>query len=63
MVKQRLRIGSHVRLIRTPKAGTAKIVKRLSDIRGGVVLDSKLDGFRCWNIQDLERVPQDRKVA
>jgi hypothetical protein len=57
-----MRIGTKVRL----KKGVAyrpgprlvgRITHRFSDIKGGVVVDRRLDGvFRCWNVSDLERV-------
>lgn len=52
---ENLRIGSLVCLKDNPKAGTATILKRYGDIKGGVVLSVKLDGFYSWNIADLKR--------
>ena len=34
-----------------------------TDIKGGVVLSARLDGFRCWNTADLERVPAKKICA
>lgn len=28
-----------------------------TDVEGGVVLKDRLEGFYCWNMADLERVP------
>lgn len=28
------------------------------DVKGGVRLAEKLDGFYCWNVNDLEPVPR-----
>ena len=48
-------IGATVKLIKSRSKKTAKVVGHLSDIHGGLVLDTALDGFRCWNKLDLER--------
>lgn len=48
-----IRRGSVVRLKGRKK--TAKVVELLADVKGGVVLDRPLGGFRCWNKLDLER--------
>lgn len=29
------------------------IVATYPDIRGGVILDKPVDGFRCWNLDDM----------
>ena len=56
-----IRKGSTVRLkIGTPgvgrgRRGKAKVRARLNDIRGGVLLESPLGGFRYWNVKDLEQ--------
>lgn len=50
-----IRRGSVVRLKGRKK--TAKVVELLADVKGGVVLDRSLAGFRCWNKRDLERAP------
>lgn len=57
-----MRVGDTVRLklglsrLRGPRR-TAKIVRVLRDIQGGVVLDNPLDGqFIVWNRADLELV-------
>lgn len=44
---------TEVQLKHNPYLGTAKIESVMSDVKGGVVLDRFLDGFRCWNIKDL----------
>jgi hypothetical protein len=31
-----------------------EVVGWLTDVPGGVVLREKLDGFYCWNVNDLE---------
>lgn len=48
-----IRRGSVVRLKGRKK--TAKVVELLADVKGGVVLDRPLGGFRCWNKLDLVR--------
>lgn len=48
-----IRRGSVVRLKGRKK--TAKVVELLADVKGGVVLDRPLGGFRCWNKLDLAR--------
>lgn len=49
-----IRRGSVVRLKGRKK--TAKVVELLADVKGGVVLDRPLGGFRCWNKNDLVKV-------
>ena len=48
-----IRKGTTVRLKRG--SGVARAVERLSDIKGGVLLDRPLRGFRYWNVADLKR--------
>lgn len=36
---------------------TARVQLMLHDIKGGVRLDKPLDGFRYWNMADIEMVP------
>ena len=45
--------GNKVRL--KGKKRTAIIVAMLSSIDGGVFLDRSLNGYRYWNVEDLER--------
>jgi hypothetical protein len=52
--KDMIRVGTVVRLKGQKK--TAKVVQMLDDIEGGVRLDGYLEGFRFWNVADLERV-------
>lgn len=54
-----IRRGSVVRLKGRKK--TAKVVELLADVKGGVVLDRPLGGFRCWNKNDLVKI--DRREA
>ena len=49
-----IRVGDTVRLRGYKRAAT--VVATLSGIRGGVVLDKPLRGFRYWNVKDLEKV-------
>ena len=51
--KQIIRVGTIVRL--KGKKRTAKVITRFQDIEGGVVLSPELGGYRCWNVEDLER--------
>lgn len=46
-------IGSKVCLKHNPSLGTATVESFILDIKGAVVLDTYLDHFRCWNIDDL----------
>jgi hypothetical protein len=54
-------IGSKVQLKRHPKMGEARILLFYRDILGGVRLDIPLDGFRSWNVTDLEKVPRSKR--
>lgn len=61
-MKTDIDIGSRVRLKKSV-AGSGyrqhSVVRGwLKDVEGGLVLADYLDGFRCWNVEDLERVPQ-----
>lgn len=49
-------LGDRVRL--RDKRATARIKNFYPDIEGGVVLDTKLEGLRSWNVNDLERVSE-----
>jgi hypothetical protein len=53
--KEMIRVGTVVRLKGQTK--TAKVIQMLDDIEGGVRLDDYLEGFRFWNVADLERAP------
>ena len=57
---QRL-VGRTVRL--KGKSAIAKIERIYSDIEGGVRLDSELDGFKSWNIEDLEVLPANADLS
>lgn len=50
------RPGDPVRL--NGKRQMTYVRQMMPDIPGGVELESPLDGFRCWNVLDLERVPK-----
>lgn len=58
-----IRVGTKVRLqkgvsrTRGPRK-TAVVIGRYSDIKGGLIIEPRLDGFRSWNVQDLERADQ-----
>lgn len=58
-MSKRIRVGYWVRLkqnvTRTRPRPKARVLSFLSDVGRGVVLDAELDGFRCWNLADLER--------
>lgn len=54
-----IRIGSTVRV--KGKTATAKVEQRMKTIEGGCYLDRSLEGFRFWNITDLEHIKQRRK--
>ena len=56
-----IRKGTPVRL--RGKTTTAKVVRRMRDIKGGVVLDRELSGFRCWNVLDLEKATQRQEAG
>jgi len=52
-----IRVGTRVTLKGCKTVAT--VIHRMSDVPGGVVLDKYLQGFRCWNIEDLERANAD----
>jgi hypothetical protein len=52
-------IGDPVRLKGTKLV--SKVIGYLPDVRGGVILDVALDGFRCWNAADLVILKRKRK--
>lgn len=54
MKQRRFKIGNKVRV--KGERGTAEIVLFLSDVKGGVILDRHIGGFRCWNVLDLRHV-------
>jgi hypothetical protein len=49
-----IRKGTIVRL--KGKKKTARVVSVHFKIKGGVFLDTLLDGFRYWHVKELERV-------
>lgn len=51
------KIGDTVMLDRT-----AKIVGFYKDVSGGVRLDTRLDGFKSWNVKDLVKVKPEKKA-
>lgn len=57
-----MKVGTPVRLKKavSPKGKreTATITTKLESIEGGVVLDKPLDGFRYWNVNDLEKIEE-----
>lgn len=36
-----------------PVITQARIIGRYSDIKGGVILDAPIQGYRSWNVADL----------
>ena len=50
-------IGDFVRVLNGRTKRTAKVIGYLTDVRGGCRLDDRLDGFQCWNKDELEIVP------
>ena len=38
------------------KITKARITGLFQDVRGGVQLETKLGGYWCWNVEDLEKV-------
>jgi hypothetical protein len=53
--KQIIRVGTIVRLKDSRFKTKARVERKLSDVKGGVVLDKYINGFRCWNIKHLKR--------
>lgn len=53
MTRRPIREGAKVRVpgSRSPRV----VVRLLSDVPGGVVLDKPVDGFRYWNVDELVR--------
>lgn len=57
-----MKIGDTVKLkkgtVRLERGGkrVAKVIEKLSDVEGGLVLSERLGGFRYWNVLDLEVV-------
>jgi hypothetical protein len=53
-----------VKTLRRPKRKrrVARITAELPDVKDGVVLSTYLEGFRCWHLADLVRVPA-KKIA
>lgn len=67
---QRIRVGTWVKLKHPPKTRNglmtvAQVIGEFSDIEGGVILSEYLDGFRCWNKQDLVAIkrPMARRTS
>jgi hypothetical protein len=62
-----IRAGTLVRLkvgtkgVGGGRRGTARVRVLLSDIKGGIRLDSPLGGFSYWNREDLERADKPPK--
>lgn len=44
-----------------PNHRTAKIEIFFADVAGGVMVDRRLGGSICWNVEDLERAPSRKK--
>lgn len=60
MRRYRLNAGDIVRLRKqrgkhTP-ATKSTVLRRMEDVRGGIVIDKPITGFRYWNEADLVRV-------
>ena len=56
-----MKIGDYVQLRNKPSEGVARIECEYADIKGGVKLDRKLDGFYSWNVSDLKKVKRPSK--
>jgi hypothetical protein len=50
--KRKFRVGQPIR-VRVRGLPYAVIVRFMSDVEGGVVLDRQVDGFCCWNVEKL----------
>ena len=55
-------VGSKVVLKHNPHLGEAIVESLILDIKGGVVLDRLLDEFRCWNVEDLLLVEENKEI-
>lgn len=51
------KIGTKVRLIKSRHKKSAKVIAHVTDTKGGVQLEEPLDGFRYWNMLDLQPSP------
>jgi hypothetical protein len=60
MKKPRFQTGSRVVVVGHVKEGPRTVVSLLRDTDGGRVLDKPVDGFRCWNVEDLKRAMRRR---
>lgn len=54
-----MKVGDLVRL--QGRKRRARIVALITEVKGGVVLDRALGGFRCWNVLDLEVIEHGRQ--
>jgi hypothetical protein len=57
IMKQKLKPGDTVRVV--GERGTAKIPAILTDVHGAL-LKTQIDGFRCWNLDELRLVKRGR---
>lgn len=53
---EEMKKGDKVRLKKGKTKDTAIIIAKYADVRGGVIVDPSLEGFRSWNVEDLEVV-------
>ena len=56
-MKQKLKPGDTVRVV--GERGTAKIRAILTDVHGAL-LKTQIDGFRCWNLDELRLAKRGR---
>ncbi len=59
-MKVNLKPGDTVRVVGS--RGTAKIRAILNDVHGAL-LEKQIDGFRCWNLDELRLVKGGRSKA
>lgn len=58
-VRLRKRVASDKSAVRQ----SSVIVGYVEGVAGGVILAEALDGFRAWNLADLERAPYGQKIG
>lgn len=62
MARELPHIGDEVRLLRGRSKKTARVVHYIEGVSGGVRLDDRLDGFCCWNKEDLVILPRKKRA-
>ena len=54
------KVGTWVRLIKGRSKKRTHVIGYVHGVRGGILLNDRLDGFFSWNMRDVYEVPAPR---